>query len=503
MAYIRRPKFNGAEDVGGAEWAGSAAYGVVAVLVLVLCASAMPAISLRQEETTCATFLGDNQAILFEPFPRLPPLSRRREIEFAREGSDEVAGTITVFPFWGQVTDFERCMRVEYNGVVRVNNTLVPTVTMSRVQIGLFLGDCSNVPSGLKRFQIDRNLEFPNSRVDFTICPGDIPSSENCCDYDSICLVTKIRAKSFSGGVNGAHYPLASSGCPTTLLSNEKQTLCPLKQHCATIFHGTSGDDHIVGTDGIDIIYGNGGNDTIEALDGNDLIYTQGGDDIIDAGKGYDFVRSGGGDDTIDTGVGSDYVDSGSGDDTVILGKGSDFVNAGAGDDEVFGGKGDDFLLGDSGEDTIFGDEGDDRIYGGQDSDRLYGGAGDDHIEVAYDYYDFSVEYVNGGTGQDYIEGGYGTTDTILGGPGDDVIKTLGGYLNALYGNAGNDMIQGGTASDMIQGGSGNDSIEDTSGENALFGGSGDDTIVYSSAGGVQNDVRGGFGDDTIMDIAA
>ena len=99
---------------------------------------------------------------------------------------------------------------------------------------------------------------------------------------------------------------------------------------------GGTGDDHITGSTGADIIAGDGlkpgetggaagsfnapglGDDTINALGGNDIVYGQSGNDTIDGGADNDTIDGGAGDDNITGGTGDDNIDGGDGNDTAV-----------------------------------------------------------------------------------------------------------------------------------------------------------------------------------------
>lgn len=88
-------------------------------------------------------------------------------------------------------------------------------------------------------------------------------------------------------------------------------------------FHGTPGDDVIIGTSGPDMIDGGGGDDVICGHQGGDNLIGGEGADRIDGGGGYDDV------------VGDD---------------GDDHLWGSAGGDSLFGGEGSDDLFGDLGD---------------------------------------------------------------------------------------------------------------------------------------------------------
>lgn len=105
-------------------------------------------------------------------------------------------------------------------------------------------------------------------------------------------------------------------------------------------------------------------------------------------------------------------------------------------------------------------------------------GAGDDKVKVDTD----------GGT--NYIDLGIGNdTGTI----GDRYHKT---DLRAfMYGNTGNDTLQGGKYDDALAGGAGNDKISGGSGNDSLYGDDGADKI-YGNDG--NDEIFGGYGADSM-----
>ncbi len=99
---------------------------------------------------------------------------------------------------------------------------------------------------------------------------------------------------------------------------------------------------------------------------------------------------------------GEDFIAGGAGDDTISAGGEEDWVAAGAGDDVIDGGSGDDRLFAGDGDDVVEGGSGKDFLVGGAGDDVLNGGDGDDTFVIGV------------GDGNDTIDGGTGSKDTIV-----------------------------------------------------------------------------------------
>ena len=90
------------------------------------------------------------------------------------------------------------------------------------------------------------------------------------------------------------------------------------------------------------------------------------------------------------------------------------------------------------------------------------------------------------GPGDDIVST-YGFSSTVHGGDGDDTLTVLKGKLGAgtsqLYGDGGDDTLQGGACSDSPYGGGDDDDLHGGSGSDHLFGGRGRDSL-YGDGGG-------------------
>ena len=89
---------------------------------------------------------------------------------------------------------------------------------------------------------------------------------------------------------------------------------------------GTVQSDHLVGTDGPDVICAGNGEDTVEAMGGDDVVYGDNGKDSINGGPGNDELFGGNAKDTLVGGLGSDLLDGGNG---------TDSCDGGPGDNEL------------------------------------------------------------------------------------------------------------------------------------------------------------------------
>jgi len=130
----------------------------------------------------------------------------------------------------------------------------------------------------------------------------------------------------------------------------------------------------------------------------------------------------------------------------------------------ILGTSGDDSSLnGTSFEDTILGLGGSDTIYGGNLADRIFGhnedGSGDDGSSDIL-YGDDGNDYLDGGAGDDILYGGIGN-DYLVGGSGNDILNELGSRQQFEQ----NYMVGGADDDTYITGGGVNECyIEDSSG---------------------------------------
>lgn len=244
---------------------------------------------------------------------------------------------------------------------------------------------------------------------------------------------------------------------------------------------GTSGNDLLRGSLGVDTLEGGNGDDELDGDWGEDSMTGGEGDDTYHVDHLGDLVRevAGGGNDKVIAVI--DYVmdgnvenlDIGSGasrgtgnalHNNIKGNNGNNEINGGAGNDTISGGAGDDSLIGGDGDDQVTAGDGDDLIVGGDGAgnDTYSGGAGLD-----------TVRYTSAVTGI-VVDLGLGTamgneigSDTLI-----DIENIVGGQAgDTLIGDALANAIDGYTGDDTLTGGAGNDTLD---------GGSGRDTAIYA-----------------------
>jgi len=305
----------------------------------------------------------------------------------------------------------------------------------------------------------------------------------------------------------------------------------------ATI-NGTSGNDVLTGTDGVDTIYGFGGDDTIDGILGADLLYGGNGNDLfrfstvqvsfpaptavglIDGGEGFDTIdvsnlspaRFTVLNDTAALAVGSQRF-SITGVERVVLGNQSASTSLGTylgsniqlvydnptsrvsftGNLSVVTGSGDNsFFVG--------------RAVGTKTSGAIDAGAGIDTLTANIG---FVIDLASGKAVSDdayYTVSGienveltayYGESAAY----GNDEANKLsvwddyysGGYGVTIDGRGGNDVVSGTKDGDRLFGGAGNDTLSGLGGNDTLQGGSGNDLL----SGGAGDDfIDGGLGFD-------
>jgi trimeric autotransporter adhesin len=243
--------------------------------------------------------------------------------------------------------------------------------------------------------------------------------------------------------------------------------------------NGADGNDSVLGNDGDDGLSGGTGDDTLVGGTGNDNLSGGAGADKLIGGTGNDRYSiddkdtiteaAGGGIDTISAGfnytLGANFENL-----TVSLG------NVGTGNglaNVIVSDFGSSTLIGGAGNDTLDGSQSD-TVVGGTDS--MAGGTGNDVyiIRASNNADTILTELLNQGI--DRVES---ALDWFLGENFEDLLlRDNGGAIDGA-GNALNNVITGNTSANKLFGNAGNDTLDGGNGGNdSLIGGVGDDTYI-------------------------
>ncbi len=261
---------------------------------------------------------------------------------------------------------------------------------------------------------------------DIAAAEYDIVSLDGSLSYDSDDGISSYRWQQVSGTpvqLDNDNLEIASFTAPQ--VSGETETL--VFTFTVTDYAGMSTTDTVLVSigDAAIVIIGTEGDDTLTGGTYTEIINGLDGGDIISAGNGNNIVYGGAGNDTLSTGSGDDTVYGGGGDDIITDTYGSDTISGGDGNDTI--------TLSGSGTDLVNGDAGNDTITLSANGDSIaYGDSGNDIIKVEKDAIAVNHSYtMSGGTGNDRLEGYYGTDTYIFtAGDGQDVISDKG----ATYG---------------------------------------------------------------------
>ena len=256
---------------------------------------------------------------------------------------------------------------------------------------------------------------------------------------------------------------------------------------------------------------GTGSNDTYSGGSDADSILGNGGDDTLSGGGGKDTIAGNAGSDQLDGGDGNDMLYSGDVSPAFVIPYFTDPWNA-------------PLLDTGSEHDTLAGSNGDDRIFAGY-GDNVDGGANSDVGDYLYISFkgassgisaDFlqpsqtiggatitGIENVSWVQGSDYDDSiklggpgaGFSDFTAVFAGGGNDHV-TAGYYTGTIYGEAGDDLLDGRGSQYLmrVDGGDGNDTLYTSiNGSGVAYGGNGTDTIYANG------EAHGGAGDDHIV----
>ncbi|HZF96362.1 MAG TPA: M10 family metallopeptidase C-terminal domain-containing protein, partial [Allosphingosinicella sp.] len=298
---------------------------------------------------------------------------------------------------------------------------------------------------------------------------------------------TALAAYSLSGAAN-VEKLTGLSGAGQTLTGNA----------LANVISGGAGNDRIDGGAGADILRGGAGNDLYFVDDAGDQIVElagEGSDEVRASSASYSIAGAANVETLIGTSNSGQTLTGNGGDNTIVGGDGNDVIDAGGGTDIVLAGRGNDIL-----KDSVLGGSGITQLDGGEGFDTLdlsghsaplavqnQSGARD-IISVGSQMQVKNVERVLGGAGDDaLVLPNHGVGLQLYGGGGNDVVQGSESGIDALFGEAGNDILVL-QAGDSADGGEGDDRFFLNGGPDApshlvLNGGGGSDLLRLTFAG--------------------
>ena len=308
------------------------------------------------------------------------------------------------------------------------------------------------------------------------------------------------------------------------------------------ILTGNAGDNALDGGTGNDTLDGGLGNDTLTGGDGNDSYWLDNaGDTVVEIlNQGTDTVNAAftytlganienltllGAAAINGTGNSGDNVVTGTSAVNVLTGMdGNDTLDGGLGNDTMIGGLGDDSYYVDSTNDVVTEDVngGTDTVYSSAASYSLYFNIENLTLTGTGDSYGAGnglTNIITGNSGNNHLDAGGGTGDTLIGGLGDDsyyvengsdvVVENAGEGIDSVvslasytlsadienlelsgtanhnaFGNASDNIITGNSGANTLKGNAGNDTLYGASGNDILIGGIGADVFLFKSGGG-------------------
>ena len=236
---------------------------------------------------------------------------------------------------------------------------------------------------------------------------------------------------------------------------------------------GTAGNDVLTGTNGMDPILGLGGNDILRGLNGNDHLEGGAGNDTLIGGMGYNVMDGGPGTDTVDYRFYNGPIE------VDLAGGNASFV--GDPDPEYLSTI--ENVLAGNGNDDLYGNNAANLLNGGGGNDWLQGAKGNDiyHVNTSGD---IIIELAGGGVDTVIASASYRLTQ---GTPVAQVerLQTINAAATTtinLTGNSFGQLITGNAGVNTISGLAGNDIISGRGGKDVLAGGAGFNSFLFNTA---------------------
>ena len=274
----------------------------------------------------------------------------------------------------------------------------------------------------------------------------------------------------------------------------------------ATSFVGTSGVDtvQVQNTDSNILVGGQQGADVVGFTNYKNLVtgYTlkggQGNDQLTSTGQttnigGASFINGNKDADTITLGnTTTSTVHGGQGADTLVTNTVfSSIVNGNKNADSL--------TIAAATTGSVFGGQGADTItmVGATTSSTVSGDLDNDTIAVQGNV---NGSVINGNAGTDTLSVTAGTavwaTSSMRGGGGNDTVNATNAIIGIeMYGDLGNDTLNGGTSDDNITGGAGDDTVTGNGGNDTIVGTAGTNSLIGNAG---QDNITGGTGADSV-----
>ena len=299
----------------------------------------------------------------------------------------------------------------------------------------------------------------------------------------------------------------------------------------SNVLYGNAGNNLLDGDASADAMYGGGGSDVYfvdnvsdavveNTSEGNDTVFStahfglsanvenlvlQGSADLQGYGNSLsNAIYGNAGNNLLDGGAGADAMTGGAGNDVYFVDNVGDavFENSGEGNDAVFStahfglsanvetlvlqGSADLQGYGNIQANTLYGNAGNNLLNGAAGTDTVIGGAGNDTYFVD-NTGDVAVELANEGTDAVFASVNYilpaNVEALVLQGSGD-LSGTGNALANNIYGNSGNNALDGGASADVLQGNGGDDTFVFDVGQ-----GNGDTVVDFIGNGAALGDL--------------